>query len=132
VEAFQFGAPDRVAHFGRSCVRCGGSGRFFGSIPQQTNDRNVRRPSSVVASMPRFFFHIADGDRFPDEEGVVLSDVTAAVQVASVGARDIVAEDLKQGKGLSLNDRIEIHDESGHVVAVVTFREAVGLDGQPR
>jgi hypothetical protein len=62
--------------------------------------------------MPRFFFHIADGDRFPDEEGVTLSDVTAAVQLASVGAREIVAEDLKQGKGLSLNDRIETHDES--------------------
>ena len=77
--------------------------------------------------MPRFFFHIEDGDRFPDAEGAVLSDATAARQVALVGAREIMAEDLKQGKGLSLNDRIEVQDESGRIVVIVTFREAVGL-----
>ncbi len=81
--------------------------------------------------MPRFFFHIADGDRFPDEEGAILPDVTAARKLALVGAREIVADDLKQGKNLSLNDRIEIQDESGSIVAVVTFREAVGIEGQP-
>ena len=81
--------------------------------------------------MPRYFFYIADGDRFPDEEGAILPDVTAAIQMASAGAREIVAEDLKQGKGLSLNDRIEIHDETGQIVGIVTFREAVGLEGQP-
>ena len=81
--------------------------------------------------MPRFFFHIADGERFLDDEGVVLPDVSAAVEMAWVGAREMVAEDLKLGNGLPLNDRIEIHDESGHIVAVVTFREAVGLEGKP-
>lgn len=79
--------------------------------------------------MPRFFFHIADGEQFSDEEGVILPDVRAAIQVAAAGAREIVAEDLKQGNGLPQNEGIEIQDESGHIVAVVTFREAVGLEG---
>lgn len=77
--------------------------------------------------MPRFFFHIEDGDRFPDDEGAVLPDAMAARRVALVGAREIIAEDLKQGKGLSLDDRIEVQDESGRIVVIVTFREAVGL-----
>jgi hypothetical protein len=81
--------------------------------------------------MPRLFFHIADGERFLDDEGVVLPDVSAAVEMATVGAREMVADDLKQGNGLPLSDKIDIHDESGHVVGVVTFREAVGLEGNP-
>jgi hypothetical protein len=43
----------------------------------------------------------------------------------------MVADDLKQGNGLPLSDKIDIHDESGHVAGVVTFREAVGLEGNP-
>jgi hypothetical protein len=81
--------------------------------------------------MPRYFFHIADGERFPDEEGVVLADIRAAIQAAAAGAREIVAEDLKEGKALSLDHYIEVHDESGHVVAIVTFREAVGVERLP-
>jgi hypothetical protein len=81
--------------------------------------------------MPRFFFHIADGEQFPDEEGIILPDIRAAIQVAAAGAREIVAEDLKQGNGLPQNERIEIEDESGQIVATVTFREAVGLEGRP-
>jgi hypothetical protein len=80
--------------------------------------------------MPRYFFHIADGDRFFDDEGIVLPDVSAALDAALAGAREIVAEEVKQGKGLSLTERIEIHDEAGCVVGTVTFREAVGLEGQ--
>jgi hypothetical protein len=81
--------------------------------------------------MPRFFFHIADGEQFPDEEGIILPDIRAAIQVAAAGAREIVAEDLKQGNGLPQYERIEIEDESGQIVATVTFREAVGLEGRP-
>lgn len=75
--------------------------------------------------MPRFFFHIADGHRFPDEEGAILPDVPAALQVACVSAREIVAEEIKEGKPLSLGERIEIQDEAGRIVAVVTFKEAL-------
>ena len=86
--------------------------------------------SNILTPMPRFFLHIAGGDLFPDEEGVDVPDVAAALQLASAGAREIVAEDLKQGRALSLNDRIEVHDQFGRVVGIVTFREAVGLEGQ--
>jgi hypothetical protein len=81
--------------------------------------------------MPRFFFHIADGEQCPDGEGIILPDIRAAIQVAAAGAREIVAEDLKQGNGLPQNERIEIEDESGQIVATVTFREAVGLEERP-
>ena len=80
--------------------------------------------------MPLFFFHIEGEVRLPDEEGSVLLDVLAARGAALVGAREIAAENLKQGKGVSLDDRIEIEDESGQNVAVVTFREALGLHRQ--
>lgn len=93
---------------------------------------NVGGRSGVLVAMPRFFFHITDGDRFPDEEGVVLADVPAALQAASMGAREIVAEEIKQGKPLSLGEHIKIQDESGCIVAVVTFRDALGLEGEPK
>lgn len=96
-------------------------------------DKRRQRPKLIGRScrVPRFFFHIANGERFLDDEGVVLPDVPAAIAVASVGAREMVAEDLKQGHGLPLNDRIEIYDESGRIVGIVTFRDAVGLEGKP-
>ena len=80
--------------------------------------------------MPRFFFHIANGDCVPDAEGSELPDLAAARETALTGAREMIAEELKQGKDLSLEDRIEIEDEAGRIVAVVTFKEAMGLPGQ--
>jgi Domain of unknown function (DUF6894) len=94
------------------------------------NNCNETESSNILTFMPRFFFHIADGDRIPDNEGADLPDVSAALKVALAGAREIVAEDLKHGGNLSLTDRIEIQDESGDIVAIVTFGEAVGLEGQ--
>lgn len=78
--------------------------------------------------MPRFFFHIADGEQFADEEGAILPDVRAAIQVAAAGARGNSRGRFEAGQRFA-PERIEIQDESGHIVAVVTFREAVGLEG---
>jgi hypothetical protein len=39
----------------------------------------------------------------------------------------MVADDPKQAKTLSLNDRIEVYSKSRRIVAVVRFREAVGI-----
>lgn len=78
--------------------------------------------------MPRYFLHIRDEDGLtPDEEGAELPDLDAAKAEAIAGARDILAEKLRAGEVLS-GAVIEIADETGQVLAVVRFRDAIRLD----
>jgi hypothetical protein len=78
-------------------------------------------------AMPRFFFHLADGRHYLDEEGSVHDGVESARREAVQAARGMMADDLMRGAPLELDDRIEIADEDGGLCAVVTFREAAGL-----
>lgn len=80
--------------------------------------------------MRRFFFNIRDGQNYLDEEGLLLGSLEDARQEALRGAREIMAENLKRGLPLLLEERIEIVDEHGTLLSTITFREAAGLDGR--
>jgi hypothetical protein len=71
---------------------------------------------------------MVDGEKLVDTEGLVLSDLESAHAVALKSAREIIAEQVKEGE-VSLADRIEIVDESGTVVGTVGFRDAVTITG---
>lgn len=78
--------------------------------------------------MPRYFFHLQDGQETRDEEGVQLPDVAAARDVALENARSMVCEDVMNGQ-LNLDNRIEVTDEQGAILLTLTFREAFEIRG---
>lgn len=77
--------------------------------------------------MPRFFFHIRDGESVEDPDGMFLPDARTARLEAIRSARDIMAEDVRRGR-LSLSSSIEVTDENGEPILAVPFREVVDID----
>jgi hypothetical protein len=73
--------------------------------------------------MPRYFFHVYNHEIVMDEEGLDLPDLDAAREIALDSARDLVCDSVHQGH-LNLDHRIEVVDESGATVIVLTFRDA--------
>lgn len=74
--------------------------------------------------MPVYRFHIFNDDHTLDGVGKDLPDLAAARAVAIMGARDIMATEIRTRGQIDLNHRIEIEDPEG-VVTVVTFADAV-------
>ena len=76
--------------------------------------------------MPRYYFHVCDGDGFcEDEEGRELPDHEAARREALAGARSLMVDELIHGK-LNLASFIEVESEGKHLFTV-TFDEAVDI-----
>lgn len=73
--------------------------------------------------MPRYFFNIYNDEITIDEEGRELPDIATAHELALDSARDLVCESIHHGH-LNLDDRIEVIDEKGETVLILTFREA--------
>ena len=76
--------------------------------------------------MPRFFFHIRDGESVDDPDGMYLPDTRSARMEAVRSARDIMAEDVRRGR-LPLSSWIEVTDENGEAIFAVPFAEAVEI-----
>lgn len=76
--------------------------------------------------MPRFFFHLKDGVTLCDDEGMSFPTIDEARREAVRTAREIMADDVRRGD-LDLVDRIEIADEGGNAVTVVTFADAARI-----
>jgi hypothetical protein len=77
--------------------------------------------------MPRYYFHLHNGATARDEEGRELPDLETARQEAIKAARELMGEDIKQGR-LQLGHRIEIRDAEGSEALIVQFREAVTIE----
>ncbi len=81
--------------------------------------------------MPRYFFHVCNGDGFTqDDEGLDLPDLHAARATAVQGLRDIMASELKDGL-LKTASFIEIEDENHELLLTVPFSEAVMMEERP-
>ena len=82
--------------------------------------------------MPRYYFHVREGaDISKDVEGQDLPDAEAARKEAGCASREILGEKLLHGG--SLNHRtIEIADETGHVVDVVSSNDVLFQAGKLR
>jgi hypothetical protein len=88
------------------------------------------QPVLMSFVMPRFFFHVRDGDDLSrDEEGQEFPDVEAARREAVSSNREMLSERILHGG--SINHRqIEIADETGHVVEVVSTSEVLFRHGR--
>jgi hypothetical protein len=78
--------------------------------------------------MPRFHIHIFNDVDAIDEDGMELPDLAEAKRQAIRGGRSMMADHLIAGEPIKLFHRIEIADESGEVLAVITFRELITIE----
>ena len=76
--------------------------------------------------MPRYFFHVYDDIIAEDEEGVELPNLAAARLKALIGARDLIAEQVRRGYFV-LSHWIDVVDEQGEPVLTLTFKDAVDI-----
>jgi hypothetical protein len=75
--------------------------------------------------MPRFFFHVRDGDVLTeDPDGSEFPDLAVALAEALAAARDVLAEQLKAGANPD-GQRFEIHDDAGRMLGAVPFSDAL-------
>jgi len=75
--------------------------------------------------MPRFFMNIRNGRGLAiDFEGTECADLGQAKREALLDARELTADRVRSGD-LVEDDCLEIADEGGNVVAMITFRDAI-------
>lgn len=78
--------------------------------------------------MPRFYFHIRDGDLLEiDPDGLEFATLEYAVLDARKAAREMLAEKLLANEHVD-GQRFEITDETGTIVETVTFRSVLRLN----
>jgi hypothetical protein len=78
--------------------------------------------------MPLYFLDVVAGDvRHEDPDGTEHESVHQARDEAHVAIRELVANDIRAGRRLDLQRRIEIRDQTGGVSACVYFSDAIPL-----
>ncbi|KQT50288.1 hypothetical protein ASG43_21675 [Aureimonas sp. Leaf454] len=80
----------------------------------------------------RYFFHVRQHSALlKDDDGIELDGIDIVLQEATAGARDIMAERLKQGCPLDVNTTFEVHDEAGSVVLSLSFASVLLMSIKP-
>jgi hypothetical protein len=80
--------------------------------------------------MPLFFLHLRDRDeRFEDTSGTEFPSLLSARAEAIKSAREIMAENLRQGLPLD-HKQIEICDEDGNLIETVRFHDVLKAIGE--
>lgn len=77
--------------------------------------------------MSRYYFHLFDDVVSIDEEGIELSTIQAAHEVAVVNVIELACAEV-QARHLHLDHRIEVTDEAGEVVDTVWFRDVIVVE----
>ncbi|WP_436828021.1 DUF6894 family protein [Sphingomonas sp. DT-207] len=62
-----------------------------------------------------------------DEEGLEYPDLSAAKAAAIESARELMAEQIRKGRPVDLNHRIEVATPDGEVIATIPFRELITI-----
>ncbi len=76
--------------------------------------------------MPRYYFNVYDDIIAIDEEGLDLPNVEAARLQALIGARDLIATQVRHGYFVR-SHWIDVTDERGELVLKLPFAEAVDV-----
>jgi|AraplaMF_Col_mLB_1032019.scaffolds.fasta_scaffold00172_69 hypothetical protein len=76
----------------------------------------------------RYFFHIRSDEEYDtDVEGIELPSLEAAINEATLSAREIVAERVLRDQRID-HMRFEIADGQEQILEVVYFRDVVKMD----
>ena len=81
--------------------------------------------------MPHYYFHLRNDLDVNDDEGLELPDATAAQAKALGYARDMAAVSIVETGKVDLSHIIEVQDESGAIIATVTFGDALTILNAP-
>ncbi|AXV17719.1 hypothetical protein CYG48_18060 (plasmid) [Neorhizobium sp. SOG26] len=77
--------------------------------------------------MPGYYFHVRiDGALQADIEGMDLPTHTAALEEAILGAREIVADRVRNGEEIG-SEQFKVVDEDGTTIHVLPFRSVLCL-----
>ena len=76
--------------------------------------------------MPRYYFNVYDDVIANDIEGVELPNEAAARLQALLGARDLIAEQVRHGYFIR-SHWIDVVDDQGAVLFAITFGDAVDV-----
>ena len=77
--------------------------------------------------MPRFFFNVIVGSTvMVDEDGTELVSLEIAREEALKDARGMMSDAVRQGQDISAR-RIEIRDETGAILEIVSFVDAITI-----
>lgn len=80
--------------------------------------------------MPQYFFHVLNDIEARDEHGQFFADLDEAVTEARETAADLIRDEIRAGRLLHPNHRIEIEDEQGRAVHVLRFGDLVAGAGR--
>jgi len=76
--------------------------------------------------MPRFFLHVREGDKvIEDVEGAEFLSLSKARAEAIKSARELMSDKVTLAAN-PVDSRFEIADESGTIVLIVPFEDAIG------
>lgn len=79
--------------------------------------------------MPRYYFHLRNDLDVPDEEGLELPDLGAAIKAARENALFSLSQTAKDEAKINFSHRIDIEDEQGRILDTVWFRDVVKVEG---
>ncbi len=80
--------------------------------------------------MHKYFHILTDAERLVDPDGQQFDSLAAATAEARQCARDLMAEELRQGRPLPLSWRVQVADHEGAIEATLSFHEiALGHRG---
>ena len=79
--------------------------------------------------MPRYYFHLINGEVLCDETGQDFAGLEAARAGAILGVSELIGEHLAENRLVDLAHRIEIADESGKIVDKIIFGELFTYQG---
>ncbi|MBA3446434.1 MAG: hypothetical protein H0T56_02275 [Pseudaminobacter sp.] len=80
--------------------------------------------------MPRYYFHLRDGDQLREDfEGEDLADLAAVEETAMAAAKEIIAEGLLAGQPVLTNYSFEVCDEQRNTILRFPFVDAANKSG---
>lgn len=75
--------------------------------------------------MHRYLHIVTDIERLVDPDGQCFDTLASAIEEARQCGRDLMAEELRQGRPLPLNWRVQVADEEGCILATFRFADIV-------
>jgi hypothetical protein len=79
--------------------------------------------------MHQYLHIVTDTERIIDPDGQEFGDLEMAKQEAVQSARDLMAEELRNGRPIPLNWRVQIAEADGTIRATIKFAELVFGEG---
>jgi hypothetical protein len=77
--------------------------------------------------MPRYFFDLHNDMDAPDDEGRELPDLAAAKAAVLGEVREMLQANIAEHGSIDLRHHIDVRDESGEIVYVMHFEDAVSV-----